>query len=276
MKTHSLIASLASLGLSTLVAGSAQATMVAGWDFAQYVAATLLSTDGANFINTLPADYSDVPGGDPNGAGVESAAFGTMLMDGSATSTNVNPDPSANPPFIPTTDSLLSNFGAPDIAGDFDQHTILMTEDPSLFPNFLSMTATGALSVVFQADLGSVAEEGEDWVLTFGGKTFSGNATVGVSVSSNGTSYAAAFGGGSVNLSPSDTPFTVVLTNPATDTLVDTLFVRLDFAAPGAGGLNQAIIDNVAINASLVPEPGTVGLFLAGLLGLARFQTKRN
>ncbi len=263
MKTHSLIASLASIGLSAFLSGSAQASTIAGWDFSQYVGSSFLSVDGATFTNTLDANYSDL---DPNGAGAESAAFGVMVMDGSAGSTNVDPG-SASAEFIPTTDSLASNLAAPTVAGAFDSHTILFDENQP-FQNFLSMTVQGGLSVVFLADLTSDPQSGESWSVSFGGKTFSGSAQVGIEFSTDGSSYTSF---GSVNLTAADTAFSVPLGTASTDTA----FVRLTFGAPGAGGLNQAIIDNLAINATLVPEPGTTGLFLAGLLGLVRFGRRR-
>jgi hypothetical protein len=265
MKTHSLIASLASVGLSAFLAGTAQASTIAGWDFSQYVGSSFLSIDGGSFTNTLDANYSDL---DPNGAGFESAAYGTMLMDGSAGSTDVDPS-SASAQFIPTTDSLASNLNAPALAGAFDSHTILL--DPTegqMFANFLSMTAQGGASVVFLADLTSDPQSGESWSVSFGGKTFSGSAQVGIEFSTDGSSFTSF---GSVNLTTADTAFSVPLGVGSTDTA----YVRLTFGAPGAGGLNQAIIDNLAINATLVPEPGTTGLFLAGLLGLVRFGRRR-
>ena len=51
MKAKLLVAMLASMSL----AGSARATMVAGWDFSQYFGAGFLSTDGATFQTTLDA-----------------------------------------------------------------------------------------------------------------------------------------------------------------------------------------------------------------------------
>jgi hypothetical protein len=264
MKTKSLIASLA-FGLSGLLAGSAQAATIAGWDFSQYGASGFLTLDFGSFVNTLQANYSDL---DPNGAGFESQAFGVMLMDGNAGSTFVDPDPGGTPAFIPTDFSLASNLTAPAVAGAFDSHGILFDEGQA-FTNFLSMTAQGGVSVVFQADLTSTPQSGEDWVLTFGGKTFAGTAPVSISFSTDGTSYSSL---GPVNLTTLDSAFSVPLPGLGT---TNTAYVRLDFLAPGAGGQNQAILDNLALNATLVPEPGTTGLFLAGLVGLVRFGSRR-
>ena len=87
MKTR-LVTSLISLALSAFVASSssAQASLVAGWDFSQYAGDGFMSIDGGgSFTNTLPANYSDL---DPTfGAGFESGAFGTMFADGQFGST---------------------------------------------------------------------------------------------------------------------------------------------------------------------------------------------
>jgi hypothetical protein len=263
MRPKLLIRTLASFAASAAFAVSAQAVGVAGWDFSQYYGAGLLSTDGATFTNTLSANYSNL---DPSfNAGPESAPFGTMYMNGAFNSTNVNPE-AATPEFYPTTGSLASNLAFAAASNPFDSHTILLNESPpQTFAEFLSMTATAAVSVVFQADLSSIPEQGANWSIVFGGQTFSGGSTVGVEFSTNGSSYTSF---GSVNLTAVDTPFTVALGIAPSDLA----FVRLSFAAPGAGGAGQAIIDNVTLRADIVPipEPGTAAMLLVGLVGLAR------
>ena len=65
MKTRSFVNSLAAIAAAALVSGSAQAAMIAGWDFSQYAGDGLLSVDGASFTTTLPANYSSL---DPTAA----------------------------------------------------------------------------------------------------------------------------------------------------------------------------------------------------------------
>jgi hypothetical protein len=79
---------------------SAQASLVARWDFSQYAGDGFMSIDGgSSFTNTLSANYSDL---DPTfGAGFESAAFGTMYVDGSFGSTPVAAV-SGSEQFLPT------------------------------------------------------------------------------------------------------------------------------------------------------------------------------
>ena len=75
------------VAVAAFVSAPAQATMVAGWDFSQYLSDSQLSVDGATYTDTLSANYSNL---DPTfGAGAESAAFGTMYIDGSFGSTAI-------------------------------------------------------------------------------------------------------------------------------------------------------------------------------------------
>jgi hypothetical protein len=69
-----------------------------------------------------------------------------------------------------------------------------------------------------------------------------------------------------VNLTNVDTRFSQDLTTQQ----ADRIFVRLGFTNAGTPQF-----DNVRIEASLVPEPTTAVLLLAGLLGLGRAGRKR-
>ena len=267
MKTKflTLTALLVSLALSAFSANPAHATMVAGWDFSQYFADGILSIDGNVYTDTLSANYSDL---DPTqGAGAESAGFGTLYLNGQFGSTNVQAG-SGSEPVLPSGavgGSLSSNLDAPGGLGgslSFDTFSIVSSEGQA-YANSLALTAAGAASAVFAANLSSVPETGNDWSISFGARTFSGAGSVGIAFSTDGTSYANV---GSVILSNLDTLFSVNLGAIASDIA----FVKLAFDAPAAGGAGQAFVDNVAINATLtvVPEPGTALLCGLGMLGL--------
>ena len=262
MRSKLLIQALASLAVSAASAVTAQATGIAGWDFSQYFSSGELSTDGATYTNTLSANYSNL---DPTfNAGAEAAAYGTMYMDGTAGSTNVNAG-SGSDPFVPFTGSLASNLPFFPASNPFDSQTILLNEGQT-FANLLSMTATNSVSVVFQGTVSSLAgQTAQNWGIVLGGKTLSGTSSVGIEFSTNGASYSSF---GTLNLTSLDTPFTVNFGATASPQG----FVRLTFAAPAGGGVNQALIDNLTLRADVVPvpEPGTAAMLLLGLVGLAR------
>lgn len=268
MKIGMRIALLASLAAAVSSSAPAQALVVAGWDFSQYLGDSLLTLDGVNGATTLPANYSNL---DPTfNAGAESALFGTMFIDGQYGSTAV--DPFNAPEFVPTAGggggagSLVSNLEAP-VTGPgtnpFDSDTILQFEGQTFF-NLLSMTALAPATVVFQADLGVVPQFGTEWKLTFGGQTFSGTSVLGIEYSLDGTAFSAL---PSIQLDANDKPYSVNLGTDASDTM----FVRLSFT--NANG--QPIIDNLALEATVVPEPGTLLLLGSGLAGLVGFGRRR-
>jgi len=261
MKIRSLLLSVIAMAAPAFVSAPAQATMVAGWDFSQYLGDGALSVDGAVYTDTLSANYSNL---DPTfGAGLESTPFGTLFLDGSFGSTNVGAG-SGSEAFLPTAGSLVSNIDAPGPI-PFDSYTVLQDEG-QLFANLLGMTALDVVSVVFKADLNLQPLNGSDWTISFGGKTFEGTSPVGVEFSTDGVSYAPF---GSVNLDTNDKPFSVNLGSA----LSHEAFVRLNFD-PANG---QPIIDNVAIGGTLsaIPEPGTAVLLVSGLTGLHVFGRRR-
>jgi hypothetical protein len=255
MKTR-LLAIASSAITSLVLAGNAQALLVAGWDHSQYLGDALLSIDGATFTDTLGANYSSL---DPTGLGPDSAAYGTLYLDGQFGSTNVGAG-SGTEPFLPSAavgGSLSSNIDAPVQDGflnPFDTFTVLTAEGQT-FANALAMTAIGAVSVVYAADAGL---PGIDWSISFGGRTQNGAATVGLEFSADGVNYASL---GSFNLTTTDTPYSAALPG-----LADRGYFRFVFSSDA---VTAPVIDNVAISVgSIVPEPGTAMLLLTGLAGL--------
>ena len=265
-KLKLLTAWLASLAI-TGAAQAADISVVAGWDFSQYWTEGALYID-SSFVpqDTLDANYSDF---DPSfGAGAESAAYGTLYFNGAHGSTDV--DENGFPPvFTPTANapaggSLASNLGAPQNGapvGDvpFDTHNVLDAEGQE-YQNYLAMTATSELDIVFEATLATAGLTAFDWQISFGAQTFSGDETeVTIEFSTDGITYASF---GSVTVDANDTPFLVNLGSDVTDQA----FVRLGFDPSSLTG-GQPVIDNVAIMA-IVPEPSTALLLGLGLMGL--------
>ena len=95
-------------------------------------------------------------------------------------------------------------------------------------------------------------------MLSFGGKTFSGTSSVGVDFSVDGASYTPVT---TAALTTSDNRFSIPLT--ASQSRFGLVRLSLD------PSLGQPIIDNVAIEATFVPEPGMGLLLVAGIGGLA-------
>jgi hypothetical protein len=245
-----IASTILSIVVSASIAGSAQAYLVAGWDFSQYFNDGLLSIDGVAFQTTLSANYSDL---DPTfGAGAESAPFGTLYFDGQHGSSAVAATGTYTEEILPTAGSLTSNLDVPAVS--FDAFTVLLDEG-QLFSNPMSMVARDSVSVVFKADLSTVPETGGNWSVSFGGKTFEGTSTVGIDFSTDGSSYAIV---DSVILDANDAQFVVNLGTATSETA----FVRLSFNPIGA---DQPIIDNVAVS---VPEPGPVSQFFAVMISL--------
>jgi hypothetical protein len=252
------------------VSAPAKAATIAGWDFSQWLGSGILSTDNVNLRDTLDANYSSL---DPtNNAGAESALLGRLFFNGQFGSTAVNPDP-ASAIFAPVGGSLNGNLDAPtlDLLGNpipgtnpFDSLGILSSpSEGQQYANRLSMAATAPLDVVFAANPGSLGALASDWRVTFGGRADSASPLA-ILFSTDGLNYTPA---GNVSLGAADTRYSVNLsTAPG-----ERAFVLFRFA-PGTD--NAQFIDNVAIEGAL-PEPATLGLLLASLVGLVAARARR-
>jgi hypothetical protein len=262
-----LVSALASLALA-VSAGSAQADAVAGWDFSQYFGSGFLTTNGATFVDTLDANYSDF---DPTfNAGAESAQFGTMYMNGTNGSDQVPGLGTGTETFVPLSGSLMNNVN-PFLGGTgnpFNSFTILQDEGQA-FASDLRMQATGAIAVVFEADVSTIGA-GENWELQLAGIVDSGaSQVVGVEYSANGVNYTPA---GNLALTDVDSLFTLPLGIGSSAQQ----FVRLSFDP--ASGTGIPVIDNLSIMAVVtsVPEPGTALLGMVGITGLAFLGRRRS
>ncbi len=253
-------ASITAAAVSLLTVSAAQASVIAGWDFSQYFTTNVLSVDGSTFTDTLSANYSNF---DPtSNAGAESAAFGTMYVDGTNGSTDVD-EGAAGAAWVPTGVNLEGNADAPAQGpGDnpFDSLSILLDEGQP-FANHFAMTATDAVSVVFGADLSTLSGPQNRLFVSFGGAaSHEGTVDVGVEFSRDGTNFEFL---DTVSLTVDDSAFEVTA-GLITLSEEDDVFFRFNFAAP-VDGL-QAIIDNVAIEAKVPALPAGGTVVLAGLL----------
>ena len=254
------VLAIAGTMLVGLGAGEARAaTMVAGWDFSQFFGEGFFSIDSTFVsVDTLDSNFSDLDTFDNIGRGVGSEAFGTFFFDGSNGSTAVDPDDFTGRPITPFSLSLESNLSAPTVgAGQFDSITV---GDGQEFDQLLSLKINDPVSLVFRADLTSVPEQGTDWVLSFGGVTREDTATVNVDFSTDGVNFGPILA--EETITDVDTRFEVALGSE----VADMGFVRLNFS--NVDFVQDARIDNVAITATTVPEPGAMALTLAGLAGV--------
>jgi len=257
MKFKTLIGAAAA---SVLLAGSAHAERIAGWDFSQYAVDGSLAIDFtfAN-VGSLDANYSDF---DPtDGAGVESAAYGTLYYDGTFGSSVVD----LNVLGVPALFGTDSN-GPPVTSNDFSNPNILTQEGGQDFNSTtIGLGTQSALDIVFHGTLVPMGGAGSVWELSLGGRVFPGaaNTSVGVAFSTDGVNYADL---GSILLTGVDTAFTV-----AADAGIvsEQGMFRLSFA-----GDSGAVIDNVELNAIPgVPEPTAlvlIGLALGGIASARR------
>lgn len=251
---------VAALALSTSAAVSAQAAVVSGWDFSQWLnGGGLLSIDGVNFTNQLGANYSNL---DPTfNAGPDSGIYGQMYMNGQFGSTNVVPTGNGDEAFLPFAGSLTSNINGI-LPNPFDSLTI-QTAQGAIEANLNRMQSFAAVSVVFSGTPGA-GQTGSGWSIAFGARTDVAGRTITVEFSSDGTAYASI---GTASLTGTDTLYSF---NAAPGTS-GAGFFRLSFSGNGAQ------IDNVGISANLaaVPEPATAGLLALGLGGLSFLGRRR-
>ena len=265
MKTRNL-AIASALGV-LCVAASAQAVVIAGWDFSQHQ----LPASAGGGGSPLPANYASL---DPNGAGAESAMYGEATYDDSVLLPNAGIGGNCER----TGSQGTEGCATPNVDGpirsnrsegfelgksSFDAFSTLRDEGQAYATRY-GMTATGTTDLVLKARSGHNGGA-SNWVVSFGGRMLTGPAsTVDVAFSSDGVSYT---NYGPVNLTVDDERYEVVL-DPAAHQVG---YVRLTLDA-SAG---QPLIDNVAVEATPIPEPAATAQLLAGVACLAGLYLRR-
>lgn len=239
---------------------SVHAEVIAGWDFSQFENVGSLVIDGSGVpVDVLDSNYSALapqPGVGPD------AAFGVLFFNGLLGSTDVDETAQA-PIFAPASPSLVSNLDAP--AGcclPFDSFVDLQNAGQP-FANSLAMTATDAVTVVFDVDLSGVAQEASEFGLSFAARTDGSEAQLSIDWVTETVGSA-----GMATITAQDTAFDI----PLGVGVSESVRVTLGFPAPGEG-VGQIFLDNLAITATL-PEPGSAGL-AAALLCVAALGARR-
>ena len=270
--TQILIGSVAALAL----AGTAEAELVAGWDFSQYASDGSLDTDGNGLgEGTLDANWSSV-GAAPGGGGPAANAYGTMYIDGSNGSTLTDFEFGFPAEFAASAGYLSSNVNQPIDEGGLFPYGDCGATAPQTNCLPLKMKAIDNVDVVFEATLTPSGASGVNWAVEFAGTTDAGSDTVAVEASADGVSYSLV---STETLTTTDTEFVVPL-GAGFDGL-SRVFVRLGFTGSLVDGEN---IDNLGITADLpvsaVPAfpsalaPVFLALALAAL-GLRRIPTRQ-
>jgi hypothetical protein len=269
---------IASLVGAAVLAASAGAEVIAGWDFSQFKVPGSLTGGGS----PLPANYAY---DDPNGAGSGANAIGSATLSGLLPTAGEGLD-CERLPFEPLDGCATPNVDGPVRSNrsepfslgraSFGAHSILAAEGQTYTHRYGMIAPNGDATIVFEVDAPS---GGADWKISFGGRMMSGSGegggqigcepgcTAGVQArfSTDGVNY-----GSAVNetLTTEDRRIELAL-SPGAATIA---FVELTL--DGSAG-RRPVIDNVAIEATPLPEPAAAAGVLAGaalLLALRRFR----
>ncbi|MGF1449367.1 MAG: hypothetical protein ACFB20_08125 [Opitutales bacterium] len=251
---------------STAVATNAQSFLTAGWDFSQYSSAGFSSLAGFTPVQTLDANYSDLASSS-FGAGPSASSFGRLYYDGSFGSSSSTP--ALFPEVVPTTSNLTANTNVSRSDGALVPFNSLSTLSNEGQPNAnafgLSITANSQVfSLVFASTPVGVMTEYS--LFSFAGQSTGADIDVTLEFSTDGASYAIA---DSYTLTSSEQTFSTSI-----DSLFfeedEPLFARLNFNLDSA----DAVIDNVAFNSNIIPEPSAYAVIL-GLSTMALAMSRR-
>ncbi|MDP0500125.1 MAG: PEP-CTERM sorting domain-containing protein [Verrucomicrobiota bacterium JB022] len=282
MKNHKLISLLLLLSGSSTAAVSAQ-MLVAGWDFSQYAAYSLVG-ENYDFTDNMYGNFSslDRTGNYSGITGPDEYHYGTFYYGGQFGSSVMLQASEAFTRSITDNGSLTSNDGGANseyyqVGFGNSQKVTFLTEEGQDFVNDYRLAFDAAMagqSFVFEANVGE-GNLGEDWSFSFAGMSSGGNSAIAWEYSLDGTSYLGT--GVTSNLTALDTSFTVDLSEVDELDGVEQIFIRGTLSNYGAGIIPY--LDNASISVGSIsavpgiPEPSTYAAFaglLAGGLALLR------
>lgn len=254
--------------VSSLVAGSAvtaQAEMLAGWDFSQFTNLFdgFSSIDGATTVGSLDANYSDALGGVNGGA----SAIGTVFYDGTNGSTafNLNTGEVGRQSGFDLSSNSASAFAT---LGSIGSRATLN----SVYGQNGTVGGLGVLTdgnLVFEMDVSSTAVAAEDWIVTYGAQTSSGTGSITWAWSLDGVVFNDLASSNSVTAV--DVAYSADFSGVAALDGQSSVFFRAAVDAPDGFLVS---IDNVQISGTAVPEPSAFAA-LAGVVALGFVAVRR-
>lgn len=262
MNTKKIILS----ALAATSALSANAVMIAGWDFSQFQTSGVNFIGGSVLVGSANANYSDFSSPAPDFA---NSVFGSIYYDGtngSSDATNgldLNP---ANDTVVPVSGAVTANGS---VAGDgsvfgSSGSFLLLDVSGQPFREDLSLRADAGSALVFSADLSSTSFFGNDWEISFGAEAASAS-TISWEFSTDGSSFFSAGVTSNIGAEAAETVDFGTSLDGATQ-----VFLRGTFAG------DAITLDNVAISATTaVPEPSTYAMIMAGIAGVVVYFRRR-
>ncbi|MDP0500123.1 MAG: hypothetical protein Q7P63_08470 [Verrucomicrobiota bacterium JB022] len=246
---------------------SAQQILVAGWDFSQYAAYSLVGAD-YTFTDNMYADFSglDTTGLYSGITGPEETSYG-MFYYGGQFGSSIMLD--ANDPMergITHFEDLVSNDeGANseyyEVGFSNSQKVTFLTEEGQDFVNNYSLAFDPGMSdqsFVFEAHVGD-GQVAHSWTLAFAGKMqASGTYDIAWEYSADGSSYEST--GVTTTLTDLDTRYEVDLSSHEPLNGVNRIFIRGTLTGAIVEA-NSPLLDNVSIHATLGGGQGPVDPF---------------
>lgn len=235
---------------SLLVVGAnlnGQRTLVAGFDFSQFLGSGFNSTDGQTFTGVATANYSDFITPSPS---IEAAPYGNIYWDGQFGSTDG--EHGFDSTIKPASGSLMSAKVQTSDLFPFDSLDNLKdTGQTNTQLLSLGIQQLASASIVFSADLTMASEVGSDWQIKFAAKELQSgqSSTITWEVSTDGSSYSPV--GTTTTTTSVDTAYTVSAGAFADGS------AKVYFRANYAGIATQTLIDNVGISAALGASGGS-------------------
>lgn len=233
-------------------------TLFAGWDFSQFSGSGFNSTDGSTFTGegNVQANYSDFLSPSPD---VNASSFGSIYYNGSNGSFDgANGFSSVVSPFSGNLNSASNQTSDGNPFNDPGSYSFLSNSGQP-FTNNLSLAIDGDFAIVVEANVFGQGTGANGWQLTFAALDTTDASSIDWEVSTDGVNYNEL--GITSNLTGTDSAFTVNAGNIYNGE--DQLFFRGNFSNVDS----RALIDNVGVSGSIVPEPSTYAVIF-GLCAL--------